>query len=113
MGATLSIGGKLVVVPYSAFGWDMIEKHAVLNSTPEQVKTWPEFEADRWATRDRQENTLSRSLTTQYFKAQADVAQLPTRQGDEDTRLRGTITAHQSPDSPGPARTDGGHGHHR
>ena len=29
---------------YSAFGWDQMDKHVLLNSTPDAIKAWPEFD---------------------------------------------------------------------
>lgn len=90
-GATLGIGGKEVVVPYSVFGWDNADKHVTLASTPDQVKAWPEFESDRWKTRDQQENALVRSLSSQYFKDSARTPAYPNASGEDD-RVRGRVT---------------------
>lgn len=100
-GATLGIGGKSVVVPYSAFGWDNADKHATLSGTPEQAKAWPEFDADLWQLRDKQDNALVRTLSTQYYKNSSD-ASYPNS-GAEDQHLKGRVTRITRVSTPGAA----------
>src|SRR5262245_51639328 len=66
-GTILGMGGKHVVVPSSALGWDHVDKHLTLNSTKDQIKTWPEFKRDQWAAGARDEGSLVRSLASEYY----------------------------------------------
>lgn len=99
-GATLGIGGKSVVVPYSAFGWENADKHASLSGTPEQAKAWPEFDADLWQLRDKQDNALVRTLSAQYYKNSADTSYPGS---GEDQHLKGRVTRITRVSTPGAA----------
>ncbi|MFO0859103.1 MAG: PRC-barrel domain-containing protein [Phycisphaerales bacterium] len=63
-GGFLGIGSKQVAVPYSAFGWNAADKKFVLDTTKEQVKTWPEFNKDTWIGGD---TSLSNRLWKSYY----------------------------------------------
>ncbi len=47
-GSTLGLGGKTVAVPYGAFRWDTTGERLVMNSTPEQLKQFPEYSGEHW-----------------------------------------------------------------
>lgn len=47
-GAILGMGGKSVVLPYSALRWDVANQRYMLTTTREQLKTLPEFSPETW-----------------------------------------------------------------
>lgn len=91
-GAILGLGGKDVVVPYSSLGWDDVEKHVTLNATKEQIKAWPEFNADRWAKGSRDEDSLARSLANQYYPSSDTGRSDGSRQAGSEERIVGRVT---------------------
>lgn len=47
-GTTLGLGGRDVAIPYGALAWDDAKEQFVLSTSPEKLKTFPEFSADSW-----------------------------------------------------------------
>ncbi len=62
-GATMGMGGRLVAVPYSAFGWEggTGRDRFILSMTPERLKTYPEYTAQSWSVigESKAENTIA------------------------------------------------------
>ena len=94
-GSVLGMGGRAVAIPYSAFTWEAGAKDRfVLASTPEQLKTYPEYSAESWnAMRDGMKddkNTMGQRLggdntsPNDPYAGNIDVART--------TRVTGTIT---------------------
>ena len=91
-GTTLGMGGKLIAAPYSSFGWDQMEKHVLLNSSPDEVKAWPEFQKDKWMAAGEDRSSLSRTLANQYYKPTSDQPAYPADKNLEDARVKGRIS---------------------
>ena len=94
-GSVLGMGGRAVAIPYSAFTWEAGGKDRfVLASTPEQLKTYPEYSAESWnAMRDAQKD--DKNAMRQRFGVDAASPNDPYA-GNLDvartTRVSGTIT---------------------
>ena len=91
-GTILGMGGKYVVAPYSAFGWDQMDKHVLLNSTPDAIKAWPEFDKQAWSGRGHPESALSRTLSNQYYKEWSSDKTYPTDKNLRDEKISGRVT---------------------
>lgn len=65
-GSILGLGGKSIAIPYGSFNWQPGQERVVLNSTKEQLKTYPEFSAEEWSamveSKDPSDNNLWRGL---------------------------------------------------
>lgn len=90
-GSFLGIGGKNVVVPYSAFGWNAADKRVTLETTPDVIKAWPEFNSEKWAASSRSENVLANSLADQYYAKATKPRAYPADKAAENTRIKGKI----------------------
>ncbi len=59
-GSTLGLGGRTIALPYDSFRWDTPKQRFVLDSTEEQLKTYPEFSEQAWTgLTDRDRSTKS------------------------------------------------------
>lgn len=66
-GTTLGLGGRAIAIPYAAFNWNPTAESLVLNSTEEELKTFPEFTATEWTEMmeaAESKGNLRRSLAT-------------------------------------------------
>lgn len=94
-GAVLGMGGRLITVPYQTLKWDSADKHVLLNATPEQLKSWPEYDKSKWAEGAKAEGSYIRTLGKDYY----DGTNSPwpvTIKSDETKRdsVRGTIKSY-------------------
>jgi len=64
-GAILGMGGKDVAVPYHQMGWDNVSHVATLAATPDEIKTWPEFNRDQWKEGSRTETV--KVISKRYY----------------------------------------------
>lgn len=86
-GGFLGIGTKQVAVPFSSFQWDPTNMRLTLESTAEQVKSWPEFKKENWmGTGD----SLSTRLSREYYRTPSGY--YPSSMPAEDGRVTGTVT---------------------
>lgn len=89
-GTILGLGGRETVVPVQSLRWDAENKNALLEVTTDQIRTWPEFDLDRWSRSDRSEQHLPRQLASQYY--QGSWPQVTMAEGRETERIRGKVT---------------------
>lgn len=91
-GAVMGLGGRLVTVPYSSFGWDHADKHVVLSATPEQIKSWPEFDKKRWMEGARTDDSFIRTLGKDYYETKGSPwPDLAHQDRQESSHIKGTI----------------------
>lgn len=89
-GAIMGMGGKLVTVPYSSFGWDTADKHLTLAATPEEIKAWPEFEKKAWAQGARTDDGYVRTIGKEYYDTSRSPWPVDARDQTAST-VKGTV----------------------
>lgn len=89
-GTVLGMGGKDTVVGFDAFTFASDGKSVRLDVTADQVKSWPEFDMDRWKKTDRSEDSLPRVLATRYYTGTAPTVVMS--EGKSPERVHGKIT---------------------
>lgn len=95
-GGLLGIGGKLIAVPYSAFGYDASKSRLTLDVTPERLEQapasgpdeWLELESDDWT----EELTESYREMMRSLDAEKRDAYAAGISEAETERIKGTIT---------------------
>ncbi len=48
-GTTLGMGGKSIAIPFNSLTWDAGKEHFLLDTTEDNLKTYPEFSPESWA----------------------------------------------------------------
>lgn len=81
------ITGKTVALPYTSFGWDAGKEKFVLALTKDQLKQYPDFDADKWS-------AMMESKDRKDLKDNARAEQPDGRAMDRDSML------YQVPSSP-------------
>ena len=95
-GGLLGIGGKLIAVPYSAFGYDASKSRLTLDVTPERLEQAPASGSDEWLELDSDDWTDE--LTESYremmrsLDAESRDAYAAGIGEAESERVKGTIT---------------------
>ena len=95
-GGLLGIGGKLVAVPYGAFGYDASKGRLTLDVTPERLEQAPASEGDGWLEFDSEEWTEELTETYREMMRSLDAdkrdAYAAGIAGAETERVEGTVT---------------------
>lgn len=85
-GGFLGIGSKTVVVPFDSFRWNAANKRFTLETTPEAVKAWPEYQKDSWTGSD---TSLSRRLSSDIYRTPGNY--YPSDRATDSTKIAGTV----------------------
>ncbi|MFG0243102.1 MAG: PRC-barrel domain-containing protein [Phycisphaerales bacterium JB054] len=95
-GGLLGIGGKLVAVPYGAFGYDAAKSRLTLDVTPERLERAPASGSDEWLELDSDDWTEELTETYREMMRSLDAekrdAYAAGIAGAETERVEGTIT---------------------
>lgn len=94
-GQTLGLGGKTITIPFATLRWDSAKERFVLDATEDELKTYPEFNADHWAgladPDAGKKNTLRDWLTRDRDRYDTDPYEGSLGNAEQKT-ITGTIT---------------------
>lgn len=89
-GAVMGMGGKLVTVPYSSFGWHSADKDLALNATKDEIKSWPEFDKKAWADGARADDGYVRRIGKDYYDSHNSPWPMEAK-ADKTSTVKGTV----------------------
>lgn len=99
------ITGKTVALPYTSFAWDATKEKFILNLTKDQLKQYPDFDADKWSAMMESKDRTERKILKDAEKADPKRAE---RDADKDQAERQRAGREREANRNQPERRDQG-----